>query len=258
MSDGWVLGGGKPTPPAGPLACVELNSAIGKRDLYLRENSTDAGAIKQVFEEQQYAVAHLFRWAEISEFLARKQRAGETPLIIDAGANIGAATVYFAVHFPNARIIAIEPERGNFDVLQKNVEGLNVRCVQAALAGAPGRAKIVDPGDGQWGFRTAIAAGKDVRENDLACVTIADIYAQEVKPGVFPFLVKMDIEGAESDVFTGDVSWIKQTPLFMIELHDWLMPKAGTASGFLKTIAHEPRDFLIRGENIYSIAHQLG
>jgi hypothetical protein len=92
----------------------------------------------------------------------------------------------------------------------------------------------------------------------VPCVTIADIYAQEVKTGVFPFLVKMDIEGFESDVFSGDNSWLQKTPFFMIELHDWLMPKQGTAGGFLKAVANEPRDFLIRGENIYSIAHDLG
>ena len=198
MSNGWVYGEGRPTPPAGPLARVELNGTFGARDLYLRENSTDAGAIKQVFEDQQYATAHLVRWGEISNWLEYKRRAGMNPLIVDAGANIGAASVYFAVTFPNARIVAIEPEASNFDVLKRNVQGLNVRCVHGALAARAGQSKIVDPGDGHWGFRTETVAAGGVPN-----VTLADIFAEELKPGLFPFIVKIDIEGAEADVFTG-------------------------------------------------------
>lgn len=238
----------------GTLHCVELSSAIGKRDLYLREGTSDEGAIKQIFEEQQYAVAHLFRAQEIFDFLKRKTDSGQIPLIIDAGANIGAASVYFAINFSQARIVAIEPEASNFAVLQKNVAGLNVRCVHAALASSPGFARVVDPGDGHWGFRTETSADS----SGVPRVTIPDIYAQELGPNVFPFLVKLDIEGGEADLFSANTEWFDQTPFVMIELHDWLLPKGGTAAGFLKIVAGKNRDFLIRGENIYSIAHELG
>src|SRR5688572_25526614 len=38
--------------------------------------------------------------------------------VIDAGANIGASTVYLAHLFPESKIIAIEPERENFRLLE--------------------------------------------------------------------------------------------------------------------------------------------
>jgi hypothetical protein len=42
-------------------------------------------------------------------------------VILDAGANIGLTSVYFAKKYPHARIVAIEPEASNFDVLTRNV-----------------------------------------------------------------------------------------------------------------------------------------
>jgi hypothetical protein len=69
--------------------------------------------------------------------------------------------------------------------------------------------------------------------------------------------VKIDIEGAEADVFARNTDWLKRTPVVMIELHDWLFPKKQTAAAFLRCIADEPRDFIGAGENVISIAHNL-
>src|SRR5215475_12556495 len=40
--------------------------------------------------------------------------------IVDAGANIGMASIYFARRYPGAKIFAIEPETSNFAILLKN------------------------------------------------------------------------------------------------------------------------------------------
>ena len=66
-------------------------------------------------------------------------------------------------------------------------------------------------------------------------MTIADIYRRVCGSGAaFPFIVKIDIEGAEADVFASDTDWFNETPVVIVELHDWLMPKQGTAAEFLK------------------------
>ena len=46
-------------------------------------------------------------------------------VIIDAGANIGLASIWFASKFPEARILAIEPEKSNYELLVRNVEPLH-------------------------------------------------------------------------------------------------------------------------------------
>lgn len=43
----------------------------------------------------------------------------------------------------------------------------------------------------------------------------------------------------------------------IIELHDWLFPRSGSSANFLRVIAAMDRDFLIGGENIFSISHQM-
>ena len=42
-------------------------------------------------------------------------------VIIDCGANIGLASIYFKFHFPDVKIYAFEPEISNFKMLKKNV-----------------------------------------------------------------------------------------------------------------------------------------
>jgi hypothetical protein len=99
--------------------------------------------------------------------------------------------------------------------------------------------KIANIPSHNWAFRTETTDD----ETGIPCVTIPDIYDRECSEGAtFPFIVKIDIEGAEADVFAQNTDWLKRTPIVMIELHDWLFPKKQTAAGFLRCIADEPRD----------------
>ena len=69
----------------------------------------------------------------------------EPQVIVDAGANIGMATLWFKARWPNAMVIAIEPDASNFALLERNLKGIpGVRTVLAALA----------PVDGILGFET--------------------------------------------------------------------------------------------------------
>ena len=54
--------------------------------------------------------------------------------IIDGGANVGYASVFFAITYPQARIFAVEPEESNFEMLLKNVRYYrNIIPIHAAL-----------------------------------------------------------------------------------------------------------------------------
>ena len=65
-------------------------------------------------------------------------------VIVDAGAHIGLVSALFATRYPDAKIIAIEPEPGNFEILSKNVKAYpNVVPLQRALWHREGKLQVV-------------------------------------------------------------------------------------------------------------------
>ncbi|MEI6212822.1 MAG: FkbM family methyltransferase [Desulfuromonadales bacterium] len=193
--------------------------------------------------------------SELAEYRERHSRSGRTPLIVDAGANIGASSVYFALKFPDARIIAVEPGAENHCLLAMNSAGLNVDPRLAALASKTGTVSVIDVGAGFWGLRTAVSSGDNLGVTVPAC-TVNDIYAEQGSD-FFPYIVKIDIEGGEKDLFSQNTEWISRTPCIIIELHDWMLPGQGTSHPFLRCISQCDRDFIHIGENVFSISNNL-
>jgi FkbM family methyltransferase len=233
---------------------VTVETPNGARQLYCRKDTSDEGVVWSIFGRRDYDLSRLRRFSEIREWIEARHRNGRRALIIDAGANIGASAVFFALTFPTALVIAIEPEPENFALLVKNAQGLNIRCLQAALSAADGHAEIRDPGEGNWGFRaepTQSAGG------GIPCVTIDRIYQETCNETVFPFIVKVDIEGGEQEVFARNTAWVAQTPVLVAELHDWLLPKGQTSLPFLRCVSALDRDFVYLGEDVFSIANTL-
>jgi FkbM family methyltransferase len=232
---------------------LQIGSLV--REFSFRPSSSDNGVIGQVFIDRAYDLRKLRRYAELLDFVGGARTTGRRPLIVDAGANIGATAVYFIGQCPDALVIAIEPETGNFRLLVDNTRSLNVRALQCALAGERGRARVVDPGEGHWGYRTE-PVNNGAFENTVECTTVNDIFAQYATD-YFPLIVKIDIEGAEKDVFARNTEWVQKTPLIVVEIHDWMLPRQGTALPFLRCIAQYDRDFVHISENIFSISNSL-
>src|SRR6266566_1600725 len=103
---------------------IVLRSPRGaERELRLRANSTDFLGFLQVFDPCQYDTRHLRREADLRARYDAILRTGERPLIVDAGANIGMAALYYRDVYPEAAILCIEPEGSNFTELSCNVAG---------------------------------------------------------------------------------------------------------------------------------------
>src|ERR1700676_1743073 len=132
------------------MKSITVQRGSQTRQFAYREGTSDENVIRQVFVAQHYDLKRLVRHQEIVSFLQGIEAARRRPLVIDAGANIGASSVFFAMTYPEAPVVAVEPEPGNFALLCANVEGLNVRCLQAAIASSSGSIRLVDPGIGEW------------------------------------------------------------------------------------------------------------
>jgi FkbM family methyltransferase len=234
---------------------MPIERGATKRQFYFRAKSSDERVIDAIFIKRQYDVfRQLLRAQEVLKHVqVVQQSTGRKPLVIDAGANIGASSISLSGCAPDAFVVAIEPDPGNYQLLRQNTEGLNnIEPIHAAVSSKPGRVRVVDPGQGYWGYRTQLTTDKT--PDTVSCVTINDLY-KRYRPTSFTFITKIDIEGGEADLFSANTEWVERTPILIIELHDWLLPKSGSSRPFLRCISRLNRDFIYLGEDIYSISN---
>ena len=201
--------------------------------IYLRLKTSDLNAYDKIFLQNDY------------DFPVNSVPS----VIVDAGANIGFASIYFARRYPNAKIIAIEPELSNFKLLEKNVRPLkNITPVHAALWREDTTMDVVDPGIGHWGFQVAANgdAGSAARIEKVEALSIPTLMRRYGLDWID--ILKVDIEGAEKELFESAPGWIDKVQTVMIELHDRLKP--GCTDSFNRATA----DFTVsqtKGENIF-------
>jgi FkbM family methyltransferase len=166
--------------------------------------------------------------------------------IIDAGANIGMASIYFTHRYPKAKVIAVEPEASNYAQLVRNVMPYpTITPVHAALWNQDGETSVSEPDPatgafGKWGFVTKDGPGSKVR-----AITMHTLMEEMCIPAID--LAKIDIEGAEQEVFE-DTRWLTGMGCVMIELHDRFRPGCcEVVEPAMKTFARSQRG----GTNFY-------
>jgi FkbM family methyltransferase len=176
--------------------------------LEVRGRSSDRMVLYSIFVEAQYPATQDDTFS----------------CIIDAGANVGYAAIYFARHYPNARIIALEPEAGNYRRLERNTRFYpNIQCLRGALWKNLGSVSLKNPASDSWAFQVAEAANGDC----IPCHTVDSLMVANGWKAID--LLKIDIEGAERDVFSSGTSWLKNTRRLYIEVHDGQCPGSAQA-----------------------------
>lgn len=195
--------------------------------------------MKSIFQFREYALP-------INNFFPK--------LILDCGGNIGCAAVFFANVYPNSKIYSIEPEKNNFKLLWYNTSQYkNITPINSALWDKETFIRVEDRGYGTWGFMTF-----ETDENDPAAfktVTIAKLLKESGFDEID--LLKVDIEGAEKEVFgAADVDdWLSKVKVIAIELHDRM--KLDCSYEFFKAISKYHWYFGFRGENLILISQKI-
>ena len=132
-------------------------------------------------------------------------------VIVDAGANIGNHTVFFAMFCGAAEVIAFEPMRRTFEVLDRNIhlnDLRNVRAVNQALGEAPGSAALAYYAGSNMGGTTLEMAGGDY--------PVTTIDALELPRLDF---LKVDVEGNHVPVLRGAARTLARCrPTIWVEL----------------------------------------
>ncbi len=198
------------------------------RTLFVRHPVTDAWVVNEVVNRRVYQPP-----PPVEEILRRS----ESPRIVDLGAHIGATTLLFLERFPNARILAVEPQPENAALLRKTlaVNHLDGQCeVRRAAAGvAPGTAGI------EGSSLLAHFVRSDTEEAVDLLPPLRKYQANGAQPAevevvdVLPLLegadlVKMDIEGAEWPILADPRFAALEIRTLVLEYHPQGAPQADT------------------------------
>ena len=216
----------------------EFYSSRYKTALYLRPNTCDDYTFKQVFVEAQYDIE-----------LPIKPRT-----IIDAGANVGFSPVYFAHRFPEASIVAIEPNSANFESLKRNTSNYkNIQLHNKGLWYRDAQLYITNPNSPGQNDYIVAETDKDTKDS-FPAISIGSIMKQNKWETLD--LLKVDIEGAEREVFGFNYAeWLPKTKVIIIELHDNF--KKGSSKAVFKAISDYHFSFSMNNENLIFINDEL-
>lgn len=217
--------------------------------IFHRRTYADKTAISQCFEQNQYDMPGRDHGVLIERFYQKILTSGKRPLIIDCGANIGASVIWFTARYPEAHVLAVEPAPDNFSLLERNCTGLDVDLRKAGIGATDGISHLADAGWGTMAYRTV----ETEQGPEIAMVTMASLLASKPEDRFVPFILKIDVEGGEESLFSGDCSDINRFPLIIMEPHDWLLPGQGSSLPFFRFHSASGREFCIKDENIASI-----
>ena len=133
--------------------------------------------------------------------------------ILDLGANVGYTAVDFAVRYPGARIVAVELDRENAALAERNLSPFGERCVVLRAAVWSSDGEVAYGGEEAWGLRVVPGAGGGRSAPALRISTLLRRFALERVD-----YVKMDIEGSEAEVLS-DPKWMNRVAMIKIEVH---------------------------------------
>ena len=187
---------------------VTLQPRQSKYPLTVRlGGSSDMSVLRQIFLEEEYGCLRTISLPA---------------LILDLGANVGYSSAFFLSCFPNATVVAVEPDPENFDVCRKNLAPYADRAKIVLGAVWSKRCKLALSrgtfGDGRgWATQVVESEGKE-NEATVEAWDVAGL--RRMGGGKSIDLLKVDIERSELEVFgESSLSWLREVRNICIELH---------------------------------------
>jgi FkbM family methyltransferase len=183
------------------VADVRLKS-FGGVPVSVRSHTTDINVLSEIVVRNEY------------EALLRRHPPAKAEFIVDLGANTGLVDRWMAARFPGAEIVAVEPEPGNAAMLRRNVAGQRVKVVEAAIGAVP-RTVRIHSYLGEFAFTMVGEPAPGAPFVEAPVVTLESVAggAREID------LLKVDIEGAEAELFGDCAGWIGRVQMMIVECH---------------------------------------
>jgi len=184
-------------------------------EFYARRSGSDLEVFNQVWGRREYQLAT----DQLKKSIGNRAQVN----IIDAGANIGYSTLFFLSEFPQARIVSVEPDKDNCELIKKNLSinkvDTRVDLKEMGLWDKECSLKTVNT------FRDGRSWSIQVIESDddtgLRAISLQGIIKEKKWQTID--LLKIDVEGAEARIFN-DAENIRQilsiTTVLALEIHD--------------------------------------
>ncbi len=166
--------------------------------------------------------------SEITEVI--KKYSGTNKIFIDIGAGSGSVGLNAASNF--YKCVFFEPSKENFDELSKKVKGKqykNIILKNVALADKQGEKTFYFSKNSRWNHRFNISDKEDGEEfytSTIETETLDNVIEKLELEG--PFIIKIDVEGAEPLVMKGAEKVLKNDCVIISEFSAWRMNVNGS------------------------------
>ena len=158
-----------------------------------------------------------FREIFVEEYY-RFETSNKSPVILDCGANIGTSCTYFKKLFPNAKVYAFEANPKIANILKENLKANSFDDIEVIE-----KAVWINGEGVEMGMEDADASSIHRKNHSLK------IASSRLKDFILKFeqvdMLKMDIEGAETEVLKDCGESLKNIQNIFIEFHSFVNEK---------------------------------
>lgn len=194
----------KPTPGGYGVASLTVQGIGEPRTFYYHNSHLGGAVVQAVLSGSSYPII---------QFITNVRT------IVDVGANVGAATLYFAAQYPQARVLAFEPFPSSYELLVRNLAAFpNVTAMNFGLFDqnkqVPLYLGVQDP------VTNSIALGAEVAQDAFVTVTLREAKAVLAEHGIERIdILKLDTEGSELPILRSISSLMAKVSVLYIEFH---------------------------------------
>jgi len=180
---------------------------LGGRPWPFHLRMADIYTLAEILHEQQYRL---------------ETPVPDAPVVLDAGANVGATGIWWLAHLPGATLHCFEPEPANFALLEANLSPYpRVGLHQAALGCEEGTARLTVAAHGA--MHTLADESLGSRHIEVPLWRLDRFLEREGLRRVD--LLKLDVEGFEIEVLRGLGDRLADVGVIAGEVHeDWVDP----------------------------------
>ena len=230
---------------------LRMTLFVGSTDFYRTLRLQEPGGMRFAFtfrgRTDQGVLSHLYK--DGIRVVDNESKCIRT--ILDCGANIGVETLRFRLHHPHAEILAVEADPANFRLLEANCRNSKrVTPLNSAVWSCDTQLYLQKSPDGnpESSAVSEAATGSAVR-----AYCIESLMKSRGWPEID--ILKLDIEGAEHAIFSGNTEWLARVNCLIFEVPD--SDKPGTLQLMFEKLRNQKWNGIAIGENLVLLRNRL-